>query len=47
MVREAIRVLASIGLVESVKRVGIRVLPQSQWNAYDPTLIRWRLLGPG
>lgn len=47
VVREAIRVLASIGLVESVKRVGIRVLPQSQWNAYDPTLIRWRLLGPG
>jgi DNA-binding FadR family transcriptional regulator len=47
VIREAVRVLASIGLVESVKRVGIRVLPQSRWNAYDPTLIRWRLLGPG
>ncbi len=44
--REAVRVLASMGLVESVKRVGIRVLPQSRWNAFDPTLIRWRLDGP-
>ena len=47
VVREAIRVLASMGLVESVKRIGIRVLPPSRWNIYDPTLIRWRLLGPG
>ena len=45
--REAVRVLQSIGLVESVKRLGIRVLPQSSWNAYDPTLIRWRLAGAG
>ncbi|MFO7689955.1 MAG: FCD domain-containing protein [Cryobacterium sp.] len=45
--REAVRVLASMGLVESVKRVGIRVLPQSRWNSFDPTLIRWRLDGPG
>jgi DNA-binding FadR family transcriptional regulator len=47
VIREAIRVLGSMGLVESVKRVGIRVLPSSSWNVYDPTLIRWRLLGPG
>lgn len=47
VVREAIRVLASMGLVESVKRIGIKVLPASRWNVYDPTLIRWRLLGPG
>jgi len=40
-------VLGSMGLVESVKRVGIRVLPPESWNAYDPTIIRWRLLGPG
>ena len=45
--REAVRVLQSIGLVESVKRLGIRVLPHSSWNAYDPTLIRWRLAGAG
>ncbi|WP_345893444.1 FCD domain-containing protein [Cryobacterium sp. SO2] len=47
VIREAIRVLGSMGLVESVKRVGIRVLPAESWNVYDPTLIRWRLLGPG
>ena len=47
VIREAIRVLGSMGLVEAVKRVGIRVLPPSRWNVYDPTLIRWRLLGPG
>jgi len=45
--REAVRVLAAMGLVESVKRVGIRVLPSERWNAFDPTLIRWRLAGPG
>ncbi|MGY4857532.1 FadR/GntR family transcriptional regulator [Cryobacterium sp. AP23] len=47
VIREAIRVLGSMGLVESVKRVGIKVLPPASWNAYDPTIIRWRLLGPG
>ena len=47
VIREAVRVLGSMGLVESVKRVGIRVLPPERWNAYDPTIIRWRLLGPG
>jgi len=45
VVREAVRVLAAMGLVESVKRVGIRVRPQSGWNAFDPVLIRWRLAG--
>ena len=43
VVREATRVLQSLGLVESVKRVGMRVLPMSAWNLYDPLLIRWRL----
>lgn len=33
--------------MESIKRVGIRVLPQSRWNAFDPTVIRWRLSGTG
>jgi DNA-binding FadR family transcriptional regulator len=47
VIREAIRVLGTMGLVESVKRVGIRVLPPARWNVYDPTVIRWRLLGPG
>ena len=43
VVREAIRVLASIGMTESVKRVGIKVLPVERWNALDPQLIAWRL----
>jgi len=43
VVREATRVLQSLGMVESVKRVGMRVLPMSAWNLYDPLVIRWRL----
>lgn len=43
VVREAVRVLASLGLVESVKRLGIRVLPPSHWNVFDASVIRWRL----
>lgn len=43
VVRESMRVLQSLGMVESVKRVGIRVRPMSEWNLYDPLVIRWRL----
>jgi len=43
VVRESIRVLQSLGMVESVKRVGIRVRPMADWNLYDPLVIRWRL----
>lgn len=41
--REAIRVLESMGMVESRRRVGITVRPAEKWNAFDPVLIRWRL----
>lgn len=41
--REAIRVLESMGLVASKRRVGITVRPREQWNLFDPRLIRWRL----
>jgi DNA-binding FadR family transcriptional regulator len=47
VVREAVRVLQSLGLVETIKRVGIRVLPSSSWNPFDPQVIRWRLAGEG
>ncbi|WP_426996073.1 FadR/GntR family transcriptional regulator [Pseudarthrobacter sp. N5] len=47
VVREAVRVLQSLGLVETIKRVGIRVLPASRWNPFDPLVIRWRLAGDG
>ena len=46
VVREAIRVLASMGLVASRRRVGVQVLPISKWNLYDPQVIRWRLASP-
>ena len=45
VVREAVRVLQSLGLVETIKRVGIRVLPAHRWNPFDPLVIRWRLAG--
>lgn len=45
VIREAVRVLQSLGLVQSTKRVGIRVQPRSDWNPYDPLVIRWRLRG--
>ncbi|MFG2195172.1 FadR/GntR family transcriptional regulator [Streptomyces sp. NPDC048639] len=45
VVREVIRVLESMHLVESRRRVGVTVLPPEQWNVYDPQVIRWRLAG--
>jgi DNA-binding FadR family transcriptional regulator len=41
--REAIRVLESMGMVESRRRVGITIQPAQKWNVFDPMLIRWRL----
>ncbi len=39
--REAIRVLAAKGLVESRPRIGTRVLPRETWNRLDPELLQW------
>lgn len=41
--REAIRVLESMGMVASRRRVGITIQPSENWNVFDPLLIRWRL----
>jgi DNA-binding FadR family transcriptional regulator len=41
--REAVRVLESMGMVESRRRVGITIQPAQKWNVFDPRLIRWRL----
>ncbi|WP_120309043.1 FadR/GntR family transcriptional regulator [Mycolicibacterium celeriflavum] len=41
--REVIRVLESMGMVESRRRVGITIQPADKWNVFDPRLIRWRL----
>lgn len=43
VVREAVRVLESMGMVESRRRVGVTVQPAHKWNVFDPRLIRWRL----
>jgi DNA-binding FadR family transcriptional regulator len=41
--REAIRVLESMGMVASRRRVGITIQPVEKWNVFDPRVIRWRL----
>ncbi|WP_405919193.1 FadR/GntR family transcriptional regulator [Streptomyces longwoodensis] len=45
VMREAVRVLESMHLVASRRRVGVTVLPSAEWNLYDPQVIRWRLAG--
>jgi len=45
--REAIRVLQSMGMITTRRRVGITVLDRSSWNVFDPLVIRWRLDGEG
>ncbi|MFC9649066.1 MULTISPECIES: FadR/GntR family transcriptional regulator [unclassified Streptomyces] len=45
VVREVVRVLESMRLVESRRRVGVTVRPTEEWNVYDPRVIRWRLAG--
>ncbi|MGW5097776.1 FadR/GntR family transcriptional regulator [Streptomyces nodosus] len=45
VMREAVRVLESMHLVESRRRVGVTVRPDTEWNVYDPQVIRWRLAG--
>lgn len=47
VVREVLRVLESLGLVRSVRRVGVRVRSTGSWNLIDPLVIRWRLAGTG
>lgn len=43
--REVTQVLAAMHLVQSRRRTGITVLPRSEWDAYNPDVIRWRLAG--
>lgn len=44
--RETVRVLEAMRLVASRRRVGVVVLPEADWNLYDPQVIRWRLNSP-
>ncbi|MGC0317937.1 FadR/GntR family transcriptional regulator [Kitasatospora acidiphila] len=45
VVRDAVRVLESMRLVSSKRRVGITVQPKDAWDVFDPLVIRWRLAG--
>ncbi|RJT79910.1 FadR family transcriptional regulator [Arthrobacter cheniae] len=45
VIREVVRILESMGMVESRRRVGVTVLPATSWSVLDPQLIRWRLTG--
>lgn len=46
VVREAVRVLESMGMLASRRRVGITVQPRGRWDQLDPKVIRWTLAGP-
>lgn len=39
--REALKVLAAKGLVESRPKTGTRVRPRAEWNMLDPDLLAW------
>jgi len=42
VLREAIKVLAGKGMVESRPRTGTRVRPRKDWNFLDPDVLVWR-----
>lgn len=39
--REAIRILAAKGLIESRPKAGTRVTPRARWNMLDPEVLAW------
>lgn len=42
VLREAVRVLQSLGMVEPRQRVGTLVQPRSRWDLLHPQLVEWR-----
>ncbi|NGO09079.1 FadR family transcriptional regulator [Streptomyces sp. HC44] len=42
VVREALRVLASKGLIESRQKRGTMIRPRAHWNLLDSDLLRWQ-----
>ena len=45
VVREAVKVLAAKGLVESRPKTGTRVRPPASWNLLDPDVLAWQREG--
>ena len=43
--REAIRILAAKGLVESRPKAGTRITPRARWNLLDPDILAWAFEG--
>ncbi|MCB0891829.1 MAG: FCD domain-containing protein [Micropruina glycogenica] len=43
--REIMRILESLGMVRSRRRVGITIRSRTNWNVLDPLVVRWRLRG--
>lgn len=39
--REAMRILAAKGLIDSRPKAGTRVTPRSRWNVLDPDVLAW------
>ncbi|CAM5400998.1 FadR/GntR family transcriptional regulator [Leifsonia shinshuensis] len=46
VLRECIRVLEALGLVQARRRRGTVVQPETEWRVLDPRVIAWRLAGP-
>lgn len=42
VVREGLRALSSMGLIEARPQVGTTVLPQSSWDLLNPQVVTWR-----
>jgi DNA-binding FadR family transcriptional regulator len=42
VVREAVKSLVAKGLIITGPKVGTRVLPEEQWNWFDPDVITWQ-----
>ncbi|MBL6276144.1 FadR family transcriptional regulator [Micromonospora fiedleri] len=47
VIREVLRVLASMGFIETRRRVGVMIRSADHWNVFDPQVIRWRLASAG
>ncbi len=45
VIREVVRVLESMGVLTTRRRVGVTVTERAGWNVFDPRIIRWRLAG--
>ncbi len=45
VIREAVKMLTAKGLLSSRPRQGIRVLPASAWNVFDPDVLQWSFSG--